>query len=500
MSGGWLPGHAPPPPRFQDSAKREPDHRENRHGQTAMTAMPPELRPYQVDCVERLRRSYARGRRAPLLALATGGGKTIIFAYVTAGARAKGRRVLIPVHRRELVRQTCAKLTWAGVPHGVIAAGFEPSPDEPVQVGSVQTLIRRDLPMFDLVVPDEAHHCRAESWRSLLARFPDAKLLGVTATPARLDGKGLGSAAGGPFDDLILGPPVADLIRDGYLSPVRVFVPERRLDLRQVRVVGGDYVANELADLVNTSAITGDAVRDYRLRADHQPAIAFCVTVEHATQVAEAFRAGGYRAACVHGDTPTDERDALIAGLGTGAIEVLTNCALIDEGLDVPAVGAVILLRPTKSLVLHRQQIGRGMRPAEGKAALIVNDHVGNTLVHGLPTTEPAWSLDGVPKATGEAPCWTCPECGAVNPHSARVCECGYELPAPVRRPLPAAEPGELVELTAERLARVRRMTWGEMLRSRLSEAELRAFASARGYKRGWVQHRLREQRGAAGS
>jgi DNA repair protein RadD len=455
--------------------------------------VPPELRPYQAVCVAELRGSYVRGRRAPLLALATAGGKTVIFSAVTHGARAKGRRVGVVVHRRELVRQACAKLDWAGVPHGVIAAGFEAKPDELVQVGSVQTLLRRDLPVFDLLVLDEAHHARAETWQRLLARFPSAKLLGVTATPARLDGKGLGVAAGGPFDDLVQGPPVADLIRDGYLSPVRVFVPERRLDLRHVHVVAGDYVASELAEVVNTAAITGDAVQDYKRRADHQPAIAFCVTVKHAEQVAQAFRLAGYRAACVHSGTPTAERDALIAGLGTGAIEVLTNCALVDEGLDVPAVGAVILLRPTKSLVLHRQQIGRGMRPAAGKVDLVVNDHAGNCLVHGLPTAEPAWSLDGVPKAKGAAPVWTCPECGEVHLLSVRVCACGYALPAP-RRSAPTVTPGELVELTSERLARARGMSYRTMLRSRLSEAELRAFAKTRGYKPGWVLHRLREQ------
>ena len=439
--------------------------------------MPPELRPYQIDCVGRLRGSYAQHHRAPLLALATGGGKTIIFSAVTHGARAKGKRVGVVVHRRELVRQACNKLTWADVPHGVIAAGFDPAPGQLVQVGNVQTMLRRDLPPFDLIVLDEAQHARAETWRKLLALYPNAKLLGVTATPARLDGKGLGIAAGGPFDALILGPPVVDLIRDGYLAPVRVFVPARRLDFRRVRVVGGDYVTNDLAEIVNTSAITGDAVRDYQLRADHQPAIAFCVTVRHAEHVAEAFRVAGYRAACVHGGTPTAERDALIGGLGTGAIEVLTNCSLVDEGLDVPTVGAVILLRPTKSLVLHRQQIGRGMRPAAGKAALIVNDHVGNCLVHGLPTTEPLWSLAGVTKR--EAPVEVCAETGEVRP----------------RRSIPAAVPGDLAELTPGRLIRARSMSYRTMLHSQLTEAELRAFATARGYKRGWVLHRLREQR-----
>jgi DNA repair protein RadD len=208
-----------------------------------------------------------------------------------------------------------------------------------------------------------------------------------------------------------------------------------------------------------------------------------------------SFTMSGYRAAHVSGDTPALERDALIAGLGTGAIEVLTSCALIDECLDVPSIGVVILLRPTKSLVLHRQQIGCGIRTAAGKVALVVLDHAANTLVHGLPTDEPSWTLASVdgPKADAPPPVWTCHECGQVNAISNAVCNFG-EPGRVVRRDPPQATPGELAEVTAQRLAAVRRMSYRQVLASRLFEAELRSFARARGYRRGWVQHRLREQ------
>jgi DNA repair protein RadD len=460
-------------------------------------ASPPTLRRYQQGIIAAVRRSYTDGKRAPLAALATAAGKTVIFAAMIADERRAGRSSLVAVHRRELVIQASEKLYWAGVPHGIIAAGLDIRPNEPVQVGSVQTLARRlhNIGQFDLLVIDEAHHARAEQWYALIQSQRDALLLGVTATPARLDGKGLGINAGGPFDDLILGPSTRELIDAGYLSPCRCFVPERRPDLHNVRVQAGDYVVSDLAEAVDRPTITGDAVRDYRLRADGEPAIAFCATVAHAEHVATSFRAAGYRAQCVHGGTPKDERDAAIAGLGTGAVEVLTSCDLISEGLDVPAVGAVILLRPTKSLVLHRQQIGRGMRVADGKDRLIVNDHVGNVLVHGLPDVEPAWTLDGVTKRPGEAPVWTCPECGAVNPLSVRVCEeCGYELPPPRRSP--EATDGRLVELTADRQYELLRMRYREILNTRLSREELQLIADAHGYKPGWVWHRLREQQG----
>ena len=443
------------------------------------------LRPYQTDCVAALRASYASGHRAPLLALPTAGGKTIIFAAITAGAVAKGRRVLVVAHRRELIRQASVKLTDAGAPHGIICAGFDAEPDAPVQVASVQTLAQRPdaLSRTDLIVLDEAHHCRAGQWRALLAAHPEAKLLGVTATPARLDGKGLGIAAGGCFDDLVVGPPIAQLVAEGYLVPTRIFAPPERLaerlDLSDVRVRGGDYVIADLERAVSSGHIVGDCIEQYREHADHQPAITFCVSVAHASDVAERFRDAGYRAVCVHGGTPKNQRDAAIAGLADGSVELLTSCDLISEGLDVPVVGAVILLRPTKSLVLFMQQVGRGMRPAPGKDALIVLDHVNNTLVHGLPDLERSWTLDGIAKE---------------EPAAAEEREqVGDSRPRVI-----AEHTGNLHELTAERLAAIRRMSYGQVLGAKLSERELAAYAAHHGYKRGWVWHRLQDQEVAA--
>jgi superfamily II DNA or RNA helicase len=462
-----------------------------------------EERGYQTRLIERTRGSYATGHRAPLAVAPTGSGKTIIIAAIAAGANRKRRRTLVVEHRRELIRQACAKLAWAGVPHGVIAAGFDRSPDERVQVCSIQTVVRRlgDLPAFDLVVVDEAHHTCAETYRALIAAQPQAKLLGVTATPARLDGKGLGIEHGGPFDDLLLGPTTAELIAAGFLARVRCFVAGQPPDFDSVRVQAGDYVAEDAAEVINTAVITGNAVDEYRQRADHQRALVYCCTVRHAEAVAETFRVAGYRAVCIHGKTPAAERDALIARLGTGEIEVLTSCEILGEGIDVPAVGAVILLRPTKSLVLHRQQIGRGMRPAAGKDALIVLDHVGNVLAHGLPEQEPAWSLAGVPKKPRSAVLLVkpCPTCGALNALAARSCSaCGHAWLDARLRPLPQVRPGHLVEQTSERLAAIRNMSYREVVSQRRSEAELRVYARHRGYDLGWVGHRLREQGGAS--
>ena len=440
------------------------------------------LRPYQIECIEALRRAYAAGRRAPILMMPTGGGKTIVFAEVARSARAKGRRVVVLVHRRELLRQAAVKLTWASVPHGIIAAGFPTSPEEPVQVASVQTLARHReaLTDVDLFVIDEGHHARADLWQQVLDSQPNARLLGVTATPARLDGKGLGVEAGGVFDALVTGPSMRELIAAGYLAPTRCFVPSRRLDLTGVKSRAGDYVVSDLVARVDRPEIAGDAIQRYRLHADHHPAIAYCCDAHHAERTAETFRRAGYRAACVHGRLSAPDRDRFIAGLGASEVEVLTSCDLISEGLDVPSVGTVILLRPTKSLTLYLQQVGRGTRPAPGKQALIVLDHAGNVVSHGLPDQERKWSLSGIEKA---------------KKHSLTVLANGEV----VRRQREIAEvDDQLQELSDDRLDAVARMSYWQAVHAGLSKAQLRHYARVHGYNPRWVSHILRRQRAFA--
>ena len=366
----------------------------------------PVLRPYQLAAVDDLRAVDGRGFCGPIFRLAAGGGKTVVFAEIVRAA-AKRNRVVVLVHCRELVRHTSVKQTWAGVPHGTIAASFAPRPDESVQTAAVRTIVRRlDEPhRFDLIIIDERCHGHAATCRAIFAAFPAAKLL--SATPARLDGKGHGCDAGGPFDSIVCSPSIRKLTKAGYLAPCRVFVPRSRLDLSGVRTRAGDYPAADLAERVDRAQIAGHAVAEYRRHANHQLAIAFCVSIRHAEHVAAAFGVAGYRTATEHGGLDVGERDRLIAGRGSGAIEVLTSCDLISEGLDVPAVGALTLLRPTRSLVLFIQQIGRSMRPSDG-----------NCLVHGLPDQERRWTLDGAEKPAGQAPVrvcafWARPTCWA---------------------------------------------------------------------------------------
>jgi DNA repair protein RadD len=461
--------------------------------------LPFDLRAYQHDCFIRLRHCYASSHRAPLLCLPTAGGKTVVFAAISYSARRKGKKILVCVHRRELLKQAVAKLAWAGLTCGIITPGVPPDYDQQVQVGSIQTLVRRlnKLPDFDLIIFDEAHHCRAAQWEKLIKAQPKAFLLGVTATPARLDGKGLGKSAGGCFDALVTGPEVKELTDQGFLSPAHCFVPAGRLNLRSVKTVAGDYDRRGLEQVVDAKII-GDAVASYRRHADHQPCIAYCISIKHAQATAQEFRDAGYRSVAVSGKTPIAKRDAAIAGLADGSVEVLCSCDLISEGLDVPILGAVILLRPTKSLVLHKQQVGRGLRPGPGKV-LVILDHVSNCFTHGLPDSVVAWSLDGVEKKN-PAPTWRCPECGCLNEMSVWECvQCGTERPGgkPGNPRTVTTAAGDLAELTPEMVARLKSTNYYSFLSKPRTEAELRAFAEARNYKSGWVYHQLQDQQRA---
>lgn len=406
------------------------------------------LRDYQQTAVDSIRAAYAEGARAPLFVAPTGSGKTVTFAYIAHHGTQRGTRICIVVHRRELIRQTCRTLGAFGVPHGVIAPGHRAT-GHSVQVASVQTLVRRDAPPFDLMILDEAHHAAAGSWQRVAQAQPQARILGVTATPCRLDGKGLGNV----FDRLILGPSIKQLTAAGHLSPARVFAPAQALDLKGIRTRGGDYAREQLEGMLNSRAITGCAVEHYRRHCDGYPAIAFCASVAHAEAVAEQFRAEGYRAASIDGSMQPDQRDGLVADLDHGRLSVLTSCDLINEGFDVPRVSAAILLRPTKSLGLHMQQIGRALRPYPGKEHAVILDHVGNVLRHGMPDADRQWSLDrGVEQEAredaGQPAARQCPACFAVHEWAPACPYCGALYPAPAPRPAPKQQAGELVEMT----------------------------------------------------
>jgi superfamily II DNA or RNA helicase len=405
-----------------------------------------QLRPYQEALVAQIRFQYQLGHSSVLAVLPTGGGKTVIFSHIAQSAARKGNRVCILVHRAELLDQASRSLTAMDVQHGCIRANRKMDLTHSVQVASVQTLARRlhliPPDFFQLLVVDEAHHTNAGTWRNVVQHFNAAKLLGVTATPIRGDGRGLGEW----YQAMVLGPSSQQLTEAGFLASAKVLAPPG-FDTSGLRKRMGDFDQKQAAQRVNT--IMGDCVGHYRKHLPDQTAIAFCCSVAHAEAVADLFKSAGIAAASIDGTMSNDCRQDLLQRLGSGKIKVLASCALIGEGVDVPSVGGCILLRPTESVGLHLQMIGRCLRPLDGKRAVVL-DHVGNTLRLGHHLEDRQWSLDGIKKRDGNlAPSVkVCPVCFATSPSAAQVCEeCGSIFPAPERHELKQVD-GELQEIT----------------------------------------------------
>lgn len=354
-----------------------------------------ELRHYQSDAIQQARTRLAFGKKRLLMNAPTGAGKTVIAAGLVQLAVAKGKRVLFLAHRRELITQTVAKLVDAGVINfGVIMAGASlHNAHAPVQVASIQTLIRREFPPADLIILDECHRANSRSYLSVLANYPEVPVLGLSATPERLDGKGLDDI----FEELIVVETVPNLIAAGFLvSPICYggTVP----DLSGVRIKRGDYDESQVANAMDKPKLIGDIVTNWLRLAQGKLTAVFAASVEHAKHIAQEFLQAGIMAAVVTGDTPTAERDAIIADWRAGFITVVVNVFVFVEGFDFPALECVVLARPTKSVSLYLQAVGRVMRPAPGKSTALVLDHAGCVAQLGPPGMDREWSLEGAAK------------------------------------------------------------------------------------------------------
>ena len=405
------------------------------------------LRDYQQRDYDRIRSAFRKHSRVCYQA-PTGSGKTVLFCHLARNAADRGTRVCILVHRRELLRQASKALTAYGVHHGIIAPGVD-TEDGLVHVASKDTLVRRDRE-FDLYIVDEAHHTVASTYQKIIQSTP---VLGVTATPCRLSGAGLGTV----FDSLVIGPTVRELMDAGWLARYRYFGPPCAVSLKGVASRGGDWAREGVAALMDKPAINGDLVQHYEKFLSGQPAVVFCATVAHAKSVAETFVAAGHAAASVDGAMHQQDRDAVLGGLSDGSLRVVTSCDLIGEGLDIPAVAGALLARPTKSLSVFLQQIGRTLRPAEGKDCAVILDHVGNHLRHGLPDAPREWTLEQGAVKTKAEPVKQCPVCFGVHDPAPECPMCGHvyaeEKPKP-RKGLSYKEAAlEEVQMTHEEMA-----------------------------------------------
>lgn len=462
--------------------------------------MIPILRDYQIKDVDRIRTEFRGGARGVIYQAPTGSGKTVVFADIARSVVQKNNRVWIIVHRQELVDQCSRALTILGVPHGIVAGGRVAVMNHPVLICSVQSLVRRldKVGPVDLMIIDEAHHSVAGSWAKIIDARPNARILGVTATPERLDGRGLGKKSGGCFDVLIAGPSIQELVAAGHLAKTIEYIPQQIADLANMKIVGGDFAVGDAAARMDKPTVTGDAIDQYEKHCPGVPAIVFCTRIQHAENVAAAFRARGWRSESIDGKLPDAARRARIQGLGNGGIQVLTSCEIVNEGTDIPVVTAAILLRPTKSLGLYLQQVGRIMRPAPGKANAIILDHVGNCMRHGWADDEREWSLDGRPKAKAtdaKIGMRICPKCFAAF-RPAPVCPyCQTEYPISEIE-LEQIE-GDLVQADKNIKLRFQRDRKREIGRARTMQ-DLESLAVERGYEPGWAKHFMANRAKAA--
>lgn len=364
-----------------------------------------------------------------VLQLPTGGGKTHIAVEIAKQYKDRAKHVWFVCHRREILKQTDVSFQAAGVAHGVLTSGEAHERRFKVQIYTIGTLASRldQMDPPDLVIWDECHHIPARTWADVKRKLSSAQHLGLTATPDRLDGAGLRGA----FNNLICGPDTRSLIEQGHLTSYRLFAPTVP-DMRGVKIRMGDYAKGDVEETMNRSVLVGDVVEHYKRLTPDARAIAFACSVRASLAIVERFQAVGIPARHVDAKTSHSERDAAVEALRLGEIKVLSNVELFTEGFDLPAIDAVILLRPTKSFALYRQMVGRGLRPASGKVETVILDHAGCVHEHGLPDTEVVWTLDGhrllvdASDAEGKARLRRCPECSAIHVWSPECVECGY--------------------------------------------------------------------------
>jgi superfamily II DNA or RNA helicase len=450
-----------------------------------------ELRNYQQRDVNAVLASLQRGE-SPVRQLPTGGGKTVEAAHVVSSTVCMGWEWGIFVHRVELLHQMSGALRRMGVDHGIIAPGHELTSHK-VHVASIDTVGARIDSMRPWLrrvrgLPDECHHAVASSWDRILQIT--VQRVGYTATPCRLDGRGLGET--GLFNKLIKGPSIAALTQMGFLAPAEVFAPPTGIDFSKVKKARGDYVLSQIAALTDTDEMALLARKWYAMICPGQPAIVFCTTVEHAENVAAAFGAAGWRSTSVDGTMSPKTRAAAIGGLADGSVQVLTSCSLVGEGLDIPAVSAAIMLRKTASTSLFLQQQGRCLRPHEDKTSATIIDLVGNTGAHGRYDAERQWDLrsglKGLERAV--AGTWRCRKCYRIyaKPDESIVmkCGCGASQKTTGMAPAKFDNMPSINGVSADLLFRMKLV---DAVKHCKTLPDYEALAKIKDYKPGWAYH-----------
>lgn len=447
-----------------------------------------ELRPHQIQIIDRLRQSLSTGHRRPMLQAPTGFGKTVVAAAIVKGALAKGKRLLFVVPAIALIDQTVRSFWAEGIRDVGVIQGSHPMTDStrPVQVASVQTLQRRAVPPADIVVIDEAHR-----WFEMIGLWmaaPDwasVPFVGLSATPWT---KGLGKF----YDDLVQVTTTAELIEAGYLSPFRVYAPSHP-DLSSVRTVAGDYHEGDLGEAMNQVALVADVVQTWLKHGENRPTFIFGVDRPHAKHLQAQFEAANVSCGYIDAFTKPDEREALFRRFTAGELRAISSVGCLTTGVDLD-VRCIVLARPTKSEMLFVQIIGRGLRTAAGKADCLILDHSDTHLRLGFVTDIHHDRLDDGrerqkrdAKEKPEALPKECPSCAFLKPAKVHVCPaCGFK---PEKQTEIECDDGELVEVKPARLRA------GQTEKASLF-GQLKFYARTRGYNPGWAAHKFRELTG----
>lgn len=423
---------------------------------------------HQPQAADLVREAMRHGKKRVILVLPTGTGKTRTATdYIVQPAIAKGKRVLWPVHRRELVDQACAALHARGIPLGTVAAAcaWPANESAPVQVASVQTLVARELrPACDLIIWDECHHANegAEEWRGILDAYPDTPIVGLTATPET----GSGAALAPPFDGMVVGITVRQATARGILVPCEIARPAKMLRKGRIAQHPVDaYFGTYESSLVPGTTYTPNGTQ----------AIVFARSVAEAADYASQFNERGVRAAVVEANTPKAEREAALEGFRRGAVRVLCNVYVLTEGTDLPMAETCILARGARSQGIFIQMVGRVLRALEGKARAILLDLRGVSHVHGMPEDERLFSLEGRGITLAQKEC-LCPVCGSIREPGEGCKKCGWE---------PDERDGDATRVTGDPLVKyARKIAEGpEQRRQTLERWVLAAIAEGRNPK-----------------